>query len=362
MPLVTIQYARAVAALMVVVFHLKPQLQRMGAELDAWPHWLASGVDVFFVISGFIMWWTTRDAVVSPGDFVRRRIERIVPLYWIITTFYVLVLLVAPRLMQTGALDWPHVLSSYLFLPYPHPVVDLMHPLVTPGWTLNYEMFFYVIFAAALFAPREIRLPLIAVTLVGLVVAGVALQPQNRFLGVYTSSLLLEFLLGVVVAELVLRRVLIPAAAALPAAVVAFACIPALGGFADDEMRGFVWGPPAAVFVFAIVSLELGGRAFRSATLLLLGDASYSIYLSHQLTLSAAGQAWRRAFDDASAAGRAGFCLAAMLAAVIVGLACYRFVERPANRLARRLLGRGRTGDRAGGRTGDRPAEAVVNR
>jgi peptidoglycan/LPS O-acetylase OafA/YrhL len=337
MQVVTIQYARAVAALMVVVFHLRPQLERMGHDLSG-VDWLASGVDVFFVISGFIMWWTTRDADQTPSAFVRRRLLRIVPLYWAVTTFYVFVLFFAPHLMQTGALDPYHAVSSYFFLPYPHPVLGDLQPLVTPGWTLNFEMFFYLVFAAMLLVARSRRIAALAAVLIGLVLLGRLIQSDNRFVVTYTSTLLLEFLLGVVVAELVLRRKLPPASLALPIAAIGFLGLPLLSPLAEPATRGLVWGPPAALFIYGLVAAEAQGRVFRSGVLLFLGNASYSIYLSHQMTLSAAGQAWRRLIDASSTSGFVGFCVTGFVAATIVGCLCYLLVERPANAFARRLF------------------------
>lgn len=133
---------------MVVVYHLKPQLERMNASLLP-ADWLSAGVDLFFVISGFIMWWTTSGIEITPGRFMLKRVHRIVPLYWAVTGFYVVVLLVAPRFMQTGALDPAHAIASFLFIPWQHPVLAPAYPLVTPGWTLNYEMFFYVVSPSA---------------------------------------------------------------------------------------------------------------------------------------------------------------------------------------------------------------------
>lgn len=168
------------------------------------PNRLAAGVDLFFVISGFLMWGTTWDSPTTPGRFMLQRIHRIVPLHWAITSFYVL--LAAPHLMQSGAFKPAHGTTSYLFLPWPHPAIDANQPLVTPGWTLNYGMFFYLVFALGLFLPeRRARLATVAL-LGGLVAAGPAFASQSAPLQVYTSTMLLEFLFGMGVAVLAARR------------------------------------------------------------------------------------------------------------------------------------------------------------
>ena len=119
------------------------------------PNRLAARVDLFFVISGFLMWGTTWDSPTTPGRFMLQRIHRIVPLHWAIISFYVLLLLAAPHLMQSGAFEPAHGITSSLFLPWPHPAIDANQPRVTPGWTLNYGMFFYLVFALGLFLPER---------------------------------------------------------------------------------------------------------------------------------------------------------------------------------------------------------------
>lgn len=333
----SIQYLRAAAALMVVVYHLQPQLDRMGVR-DLPLDWLIAGVDIFFVVSGFIMWWTTRSGSVSPGDFARRRIHRIVPVYWALSVFYVVVLLVAPRLMQTGAFDPAHVAASFLFIPWPHPTVGYMMPLVTPGWTLNYEMFFYAIFALALFAPRGRQLAFVTGFLVTLAAVGLAARPGPGLLAFYTSTLLLEFLFGVWLGVLFERRRLIPAGLAPAVAVIAVVLLVGLHGLATARTRFLFMGLPAMAIVFAAVSWEAQRPLAMRPALLVLGNASYSIYLVHQLALSATGQLWRRLVEAPPWVSAAGFAVAGVSVSAIGGLVCYALLERPLGRLTAPLL------------------------
>lgn len=339
MQIVSIQHLRGIAALMVVVFHLGPQLERMGVTALP-PNWLAAGVDLFFVISGFIMWWTTYGVEITPGRFMLKRIHRIVPLYWAISSFYVLVLLVAPRFMQSGAFDPAHVAASYFFLPWPHPVVDANHPLVTPGWTLNYEMFFYLVFAVGLFLPgRRARLAAVAAMLCALVLAGLVFRPQGAQLQAYTATILLEFLFGMGIAALAARGALLPAAAALACIALGAAAWVGFDRFNTQGTRFLFWGLPAMLIVYGAVSWERRRSVPAWPLLLLFGNASYSIYISHQLSLSAAGQAWRRAVGDLPPlAATLGFGLFGVVVSVVVGLLCYALVERPLGRWTGRLL------------------------
>src|SRR4051794_18164497 len=106
----SIQYLRGIAAIMVVIYHLQIQLQRMHYN-GTFPDWLSSGVDIFFVISGFIMWSTTIDHNMSVYEFIVRRLIRIVPLYWTVTTFFVIMMFVAPNVFQSSKFYLPHVVS-----------------------------------------------------------------------------------------------------------------------------------------------------------------------------------------------------------------------------------------------------------
>ena len=332
MQIISIQYLRAIAALMVVLFHLQPQLERMG--IRGWPgEWLSAGVDIFFVVSGFIMWWTTRAGDVSPGEFMRRRIHRVVPIYWALSAVYVAVLLLAPRLMQSGQLELPHAVASFLFIPAVHPVTGYMMPLVTPGWTLNYEMFFYGIFALGLFLPRAHRLAFVSLAMLLLVLLGQVVDPQSRVADFYTSTLLLEFLFGVWLGVLFESGRVLPPRVLPLAAVLSVAALVGLQRFAVSETRFIFMGLPAAAVVFVAISWERWRPVRVLPVALLLGNASYSIYLVHQLALSATGQAWRRMVDGPLWLVGSGFALVGVAVSVLLGIVCHRLLEQPLGRL-----------------------------
>src|SRR5215472_6863609 len=112
----SVQYLRGIAALMVVFDHIGIWLRRLGYE-GGWPEFLKSGVDIFFVISGFIMWVTTFNSAMTPPAIHIPALDQDRPLYWILTTLTVCVMLASPSMVQTGAFDFEHVVKSYLFLP-----------------------------------------------------------------------------------------------------------------------------------------------------------------------------------------------------------------------------------------------------
>src|SRR5438045_2337056 len=155
--IVPIQMLRGIAASMVVFVHLDVQLARLGYRTLG-SGWLATGVDIFFVISGFIMWVSVeRRPDMTAGTFLRNRLIRIVPLYWLVSAGVLTMTFAAPQLLHTTVFSAPHAIASFLFLPARHPVVGNFWPLLIPGWTLDYEMLFYVLFAAAIAGSTDAR-------------------------------------------------------------------------------------------------------------------------------------------------------------------------------------------------------------
>lgn len=181
---------RGIAALAVVIYHAG---LRLGLPFEIGQ----AGVDIFFVISSFIM-WTVAGRGVSPLRFVRDRIARIVPLYWIATLALALGAWVNlfPRIRITAV----HVLESLLFIPHFSPSSpNEVLPLLPQGCPLNYEMCFYSLFAHILFLPRIFRAQIL-IGLLGLLAAvGFGVSPNVLLLKCYTAPLIMEFGAGVLI-------------------------------------------------------------------------------------------------------------------------------------------------------------------
>lgn len=321
-----VQYLRGIAAMSVVLYHLSMQLHWIEASnftLDT----LAAGVDIFFVISGFIMVYATGGGTtISASEFLKRRLFRIVPLYWLATAFAVVILLLAPQFARQTILAFPHVLLSLAFLPALHPSAPTIYaPLIYVGWTLNYEMLFYALFAAAIAFGRQSpgRVVAIASTPILILSAiGFIVFPRG-LLGFYTNSIMLEFVFGMCLA---LVLVSVPkskwyAWLAAVALVMLFA-LPA----ATDYDRSVRYGLIASIVVGS--SIVAVWRSIRS--LELIGDASYSIYLSHFFVLSAFAQLWLHTFGKpVSLISFSSFYVAGAASAVIAGILCWLLVEKP---------------------------------
>ncbi len=343
----SIQILRAVAALMVVLTHAQDDALNEAVKAGlgfAQTHllpWVA-GVDLFFVISGFIMVYASERLFATPGGpraFLTRRVIRIVPLYWLVTAIMLVVMALLAWHGQATLPSLAEIATSFGFVPYARPGDGAPRPIVSLGWTLEYEMFFYVVFA--LFVPlrRETAVAGVATSLVGLVIAGALLKPSATALAFWSDPLVLEFALGMGIALAHRRGVRLPWQAAFALAAGALAVLALdLDGMADIANFGvdpngfgrlFACGVPmAALFAATVLVPRAPAEGRVPRTLALLGDASYALYLFHPIVIVAT----RKAYLMLGLAARLGFwpLLAAdLVAAAAVSVAIHRLVERP---------------------------------
>ena len=346
-PLLGIQYLRAIAALMVALLHMTIQIPEMRSTFETALIGrlnLASGVDIFFVISGFIMMISNRTS--TPSHFAIRRIIRIVPLYWILTVLLVLLTLLKPQLFRTTVVTFEYAAKSLLFIPYLNPGhPGEVVPLLPPGWSLNFEMFFYAIFAVVLFAPEKMRVIITGVIFAAALACGwlEPLAPELRF---FTNGRLLEFWFGMLIAHYSLRHNLKmpPGTSALLAVGGMVVLVTAtLGASLHPEPLQVLARTvlPAAAIILGTLALEERGALPTLPLLHDLGDASYSIYLTHIFTLGGARYVWNYlGLDRRGVVYATGFALFGMVLVVVVAWFTYRLVEKPILKaLQRRMRG-----------------------
>jgi exopolysaccharide production protein ExoZ len=278
----SIQALRFFAAAMVVWLHVAHTAAVAAKSYGIIPHEIElmgrAGVDVFFVISGFVISLTAPK--LRWQDFAWRRFRRIVPIYYVL-----LVPVVVVALLQSG-ISWRAALATFLLWP----ATDVMTvPLLQVAWTLCFEAVFYI--AAALVLANRAWLP----ALLGLYTACLILREQAPVFQFLGSPLILEFLFGVVIARMPGWR---PAAWGLPVGVAMLALVgytqyapqgeplDVLMGM-DGFLRVAAFGVPAALIVYATAQLQL-----KPGLLTELGAASYAIYLSHALIVSPLQSLW----------------------------------------------------------------------
>jgi exopolysaccharide production protein ExoZ len=329
--LATVQALRAIAALLVVAYHsLQAWTEHvMGEPADNyWPNGSA-GVDIFFVISGLVMVISADRMAPDPGAwriFLRQRLVRIVPLYWIMTTAKVAAVLALPMLVGRTQLDLPYVVGSYLLLPVKDATGDFF-PVLPVGWTLTYEMLFYALVAIAL----SLRVHVLAIA--GPALAAFVLVGVVGSLDGFANTIVAEFLFGVLIGVAVGHGVRAPSSVAIPLLGLGFAVI-LMGPVVSGVLRPITWGLPAACIVIGAVSLEDRLAPIVPRWLSDAGDASYSIYLTHGFIVPVV-------YILAAAICPATFLLPAALVAGLLGSAVmgrlsFVWLERPMLRLLRR--------------------------
>ncbi len=329
-----LQGLRGVAALLVVLTHAAGELANrglVGPDLDL--PFGNFGVDVFFVISGFIIVYSSVPLFRAPGaplGFMLRRVARVAPLYWIVSTLYLLLLI--------GIGEYPdfsrrYLVLSYLFVPAPEPQDGAVFPFYFPGWTLEFELMFYACFSVALMWRRPVAIGVVAAMMVVITGLG-ALAPGSPVLDFYGGTLLLEFVAGCLLAEVHLRGwrfggttcVSLAAAAALAVLVSAYT----LGGWPPE--RGIVWGLPAAGLVAAVVLGPPRPARPVLAVLARLGDVSYSLYVVHFVVIAGVSWAIARRIGHWKAVPPVVFFAMAVASALGAAFVCFYALERPMTR------------------------------
>lgn len=280
----SLQALRALAATTVIFDHI------------AFMRWGAFGVDIFFVLSGFVICYIS---AIDPSHFFPKRVFRVVPLYWLCTFGVAAIALAAPSLLVTTSFSPLKLLKSLFFIPF-HRQDHMVAPLLFLGWTLEMEMLFYAIFGICLKITRKYVKELAIAAIILLALVGKiarAYHHSNVILNFYSLFVILEFAMGIACYMLwtrygaIIRRM--PWLLAIAAAGMSYAFFVLMDIHALDSYGpGFRYVPdfllrgiPASLILLAFLSVE---ERFRfPAILLLVGDASYSLYLLHPYILQA---------------------------------------------------------------------------
>jgi len=275
MRLHALQYLRAVAALAVVYSHAAIQVDNFGPYLSKAGSF---GVDIFFVISGFIMIYIAKPDT-RPVPFFINRVRRVVPLYWFFIALMAVILLIMPNAFKATTFEWNSFVLSLAFIPHWSVAQEgVVWPIVAPGWSLNFEMYFYLVFAISLFFAERFR-----VLFITLVISGVFLIAQHFHTGesamaqFFAKSMVFEFVFGMLLAVAWKRGFRLPPSTAawllLLGTCLLFMRLPV--------PRIFEFGVPSLLIVTACLFVRV--KEYKWAVL--LGDASYALYLSHIFTL-----------------------------------------------------------------------------
>lgn len=300
-----LQAFRGIAALMIVILHSR--INYPANESNQISNWLFSaggaGVDLFFIISGFIMVYTTKKSdgtFLYSTQFAIKRITRIVPVYFIVSfVFYILMLIAYKSINATYHFNFVDLLKSYLFIP-----LDLSSasppffgsPVLHVGWSLNYEMYFYLIIFISLIFKRFRWLIFSTWIIVTLIVLPTILTNEFTFIGTHsynfdgylniiTSPLIWEFVIGVVIGWIYFTPLKFPNP--LVARYIAWISVAFTFWWIISGIKGGVgithWGFPLAIMVFCFVIASKTYDFKVPKGLIWLGNISFSLYLVHPI-------------------------------------------------------------------------------
>ncbi|WP_423065990.1 acyltransferase family protein [Devosia sp. CN2-171] len=335
--LYSVQYLRGLAAFLVVIAHAAAH--PLATPLAVQARLGEFGVYLFFVISGFIMVAISGLGTFAPLDFLKRRATRIVPLYWIFTTLAAALALFLPLLFKSTVFTWPHYILSMLFLPHEAPGRGGTSPILSLGWTLNYEVLFYLVFAVLCGVAARQRVIVLTVAFLALYLFGALFRPSNPVLQFYTSHALLAFAAGAWVGLLHIDGRLAKLRRWAAYTVLAVGAAGAIVAF-GLEQNPVETAPSFVGLLLTALALLVGGLHFerllpRWNWLELMGDASYATYLSHMFVIGGVVGLGSRLLPDGTVS-YLGMVGTAVVLATGLGLLVHLYMERPLLGLMRR--------------------------
>lgn len=358
---VWVQVLRALAALAVMVAHAHNSALGLGIGdyVFDFPTG-AAGVDLFFVISGFVMVTASRDLFGAPrasAYFFLRRLARIAPIYWIATGLFLytdVYRMVGTNLTLAG-ISPRNILTSLLFIPDPQ-LNGSVYPVLSLGWTLNFEMFFYLVFSVALVARLRIAVPFLAVAMIGYgqLMWHVTLPMPFRY---WSNPIIAEFAFGMLIGWARLEGLRLPnwlGALLAVAGLVWFAGSPRTFSILPRELW---WGLPAAAMVAGagLARHDLDRRLSAAAFMVLLGDASYALYLFHPTAM------WLPAHIISPLKHPYIFPVLMVASCIVLAILIHLWIERPITKFLQRRLSKRVGRAVVGGPAGDGDCAGVLN-
>lgn len=326
----SVQYLRGIAALMVLLEHTAAKSAQYSTNVLSGWHIGGAGVDLFFLVSGFIMCHTTTNKHQQKGasrQFLWRRVLRIIPLYWLVTCAALLVFLIAPDKINSQGGD-TQILASFFLLP-----TDGLY-LVSNGWTLRYEFLFYMIFMLGLFFSKRIGQVLVISMIAALVLWGQLQAADNAVTRFITDALLLEFAAGMALYHIysAYQRLDHPPSM-LPFVLlgIALGSLFAVNQGINSEIRVIDFGLPMACAMAGLLCLESSLRQQPIQWLKMLGDSSYAMYLTHPFILAGGAMIFSKLHLHTALSG---FAFTGLLLAIsiIAGYLVYEWLEKPIGR------------------------------
>jgi peptidoglycan/LPS O-acetylase OafA/YrhL len=246
----------------------------------------ANGVPLFFVISGFVMVLSSRKLVNDKDGWRKyaiKRIIRIVPLYWLFTSYKVAIMILSAGLILHSNIDFANILKSYFFIPTLN-IDGQIRPILGVGWTLNFEMFFYLLFTIALFLRLNtiVFSGIIMITLTVLSFFKTPAWPVT--LSFYADPIVINFVFGMVSAVLITKNFKVPRSVAITLILIGliFLFSPLQYHLEFLYLNSTLANAFASfAIVYFCAHLEKHSLVHIPKIILFFGAASYSLYLIH---------------------------------------------------------------------------------
>ncbi len=275
---------RFLAAMLVVLAHATGMVGERILQLKGEHFWRPgmSGVDLFFVISGFVMTVSSNKLIIHSDGwkiFVKRRLIRIVPLYWCATTLKILLVIALPSMALNTPIELWHTIASYFFVPTFDQMGNFIFPVVKVGWTLSYEIFFYIFFALAIF----LRISAFSVILTSFsicTILNILATPATPFAYGFLNPILFEFVMGIAAAKFCDSERALNIRLGIVTIAIAIAIMFSTGDL-PIWWRWVYWGLPSMAIVTVIAKFESQSSFVTPKIIARLGDSSYSLYLFH---------------------------------------------------------------------------------
>jgi len=326
---------RGIASILVVLLHISIKWKQFGDSAFGEIPVGGSGVDLFFIISGYIMCFSTDGRQLNFFQFMGLRIRRIMPFYWLTTTIGLAVFLYNPGLVNSSG-GKTSIWASYVLVPTGAKYLN------ANGWTLSFEFFFYLIFALFIHRGTDKAMRYSSIILLMLVALGPFFMTRGFGLNFLTNNMYLEFVGGMGCFYLFNRK-----GARFGAGYGIALCLIAVMLFVAEQLaqvappgtwRGFCWGIPMLLLFAGLLSLEGPIRRSSSAvkTIFLgIGDSSYSLYLIHPFALSGIARCLKH-FNAVS--NPKLFVVALLIPTIVAGHLAYLYIERPLTAFVKKVF------------------------
>ena len=309
-----VQALRAFAAINVVILHVIFNAEIYDNAVVFFRFlkgWGGSGVDLFFVISGFVMVYIQWLKNKPPSAFFKDRLTRIVPNYWLFSLLIGALMMLAPKLFNKKVFSIGWLLCSLLFSSQ---LMGYAEPIIFVGWTIEYEMFFYLFFAISLFFNSIFKSFLTSTVLILISIFVFKMDP-----------IMLEFTFGMIIGQLYITKN--TSAQAAQKSLILGGIFFLLSILMKDSgvSRVVIYGLPSALIVFGCVNMaQMKDNIFTK-----IGDASYSIYLVQVFTIPAFYKFVQ--ISNLSFLHNDFLALVCVTATILIGMFLYEIYEKRAS-------------------------------